>query len=459
MKKQPFITELNRELGAVPPHIREEIINDIHEHFAEGAAQGMSEEEVCRKLGQPAQIAAQVMEEYGEYTREPDGFNKDAYDKYEKYDKFSTQYEDGRERSQNNKGVDFDNMFNGLEQVFEGIGNAFSNVFENIDESIGGIFGGNSRETQRAERKAERDARRYEQDYEQNFHQNAQDDYTHYDPDAQSRKIKGGYEINIDETFLNPIHNIRVKLTNSKIRFVPAPDGRFRVTIQGRSRYDRFNIRDDGGELTVMDNFPAIRFEIFPFKNKLETTIYVPGQFNGNIKARSSVGNISASGISGQLDFKTAAGNVDVENHHGRKIELRSAAGNINAHLASQRIDELTISTAAGNAKVTAEETGYLCLKSAAGNVDAKINRLGNDSIITTAAGSADVTAYEVAGNIEISTSAGSAKIRLPIDVNCRIHAKKPGVGSLRNELRGNPDSPYTLRASSGVGSVYLKAI
>ncbi|MCL2500686.1 MAG: DUF4097 family beta strand repeat-containing protein [Defluviitaleaceae bacterium] len=372
MKKQEFIGELRRELAPAPAHIREEILADISEHFTEGIARGMTEEEVCRNLGQPGTIAAQVLEEYGEAKHERRGDS------------------------------------GGFEQVLEGIG-----------QTIGQSFN----------------------DFTQQFTGRGHNE-----------------EIEIDKTFAR-IRDINVKMRDAKIRFVPSDDGNCRVIIRGRSRYDKFTVADEDGTLVVAENSPFFKFEIFGFKSTLVTTIYVPSQFPGSIKARSSVGNITAGDINGQLDFKTAAGNITVENHRGARIRINSAAGNTVYHSQSGRADEVEISTAAGNAKITARETGRLSLTSAAGNVNAEIGRLSGDTDISTAAGSVKIIAHEVAGNIDISTAAGSAKIYLPLNADIRIDAKKPVMGSITNELTGNPNSPYVLRASSSVGSIKIKAI
>jgi DUF4097 and DUF4098 domain-containing protein YvlB len=369
MKKQEFISELKNALGQVPPHIREEILADISEHFTEAIAQGLTEEEVCRNLGQPSIIAAQVLEEYGETRRS------------EKQTEFG-----------------------GFEQVFDGIGQVFDNV--------GQIFSG---------------------------------------------KSGGGHDIEIDQSFTD-IRTIDIKITESKLRFVPATDGRCRVTLYGRSRYNRFTAVNENGTLVVRDNSPVVRFELFRFKSSLVTTVYVPLQFEGEIKARNGVGNISVADTSGRLDIKSGTGTVTVENHRGVKVRVHTGAGKATVHL-SGRTEDADISTGAGSAVFTAEETGRLRLSSGAGSVEAQVTRLYGDTRVNSGAGSVKLTANELAGNIDANSGAGSVKISLPKEINCRIDAKKPGVGSLHNELTGNPHSPYVLRASSGVGSIHLKAI
>jgi hypothetical protein len=355
MKKQAFISELRNALERVPDHIREEILADISEHFAEGIAQGMNEEEVCKNLGQPDTIAAQVLEEYGEAPPQP------------------------------------------------------------------------------------------RQHRELNQHRHA-------------TKRPGGYDIDIDQSFTN-ITDIMIKINDGKIRFVPSTDGHCRVTLRGHARHDNFTVANENGTLIISDSAPLFTFNFFRFTPTLVATVYIPPQFPGGINARSNAGNINASGISGRLDAKTAAGNINVDDHHGESVSLRTAAGNATVHLASRRTERVDISTAAGNVKLDAQETGRLSLASAAGSVYAFVRRLGGDTHINTAAGSVDITAYEVAGNIDVSAATGSTKITLPPDANCRIDVKKPALGSLRNDLTGNPQSPYVLRASSGVGSIKLKAL
>jgi DUF4097 and DUF4098 domain-containing protein YvlB len=368
MKKQEFISELKRELSQAPIHIREEILADISEHFTEATAQGMSEEEVCRNLGQPGTIAAQVLEEYGEARSDKN-------------------HETG-----------------GLEMFIDGFGKVVDG-------------------------------------FTQQFSAAGQEE-----------------EIDIDKTFTG-IRDIKIKMNESKVRFAPSEDGNVRVTIRGRMRNANINIISEEGTLIITDNAAPFRFNFFRFKSSLATTIYVPSQFDGSIKARTAAGNVSASDISGQIDFKTAAGNVTVENHRGKKIRINTAAGNTLYHSTYGRAESVDITTAAGNANITAQETGCLSLTSAAGNVEAVIQRLAGDTRISTAAGSVKVTAYDVAGNIDVSTAAGSAKITIPANANIRIDAKKPVMGSITSELTGNPNAPYTLKASSSVGSIKIKAI
>lgn len=57
--KERFIKELKDQLKGMNPKIKEEIIYDYEEHFKEGLAKGLSEEEIIEKLGTAQRIAAQ----------------------------------------------------------------------------------------------------------------------------------------------------------------------------------------------------------------------------------------------------------------------------------------------------------------------------------------------------------------------------------------------------------------
>ena len=66
MNKQQFLSELTRELQERKVPDVEEILADYEEHFACKLAEGRAEEEICRRLGLPADLA----EEYGEQGAE-----------------------------------------------------------------------------------------------------------------------------------------------------------------------------------------------------------------------------------------------------------------------------------------------------------------------------------------------------------------------------------------------------
>ncbi|MGM7680684.1 HAAS signaling domain-containing protein [Cytobacillus sp. Hm23] len=64
MSKQEFFTKLERLLRRVPEHERKEMLYDYIEHFEVGLDNGKSEEELINELGEPEQIARDLLTVY-----------------------------------------------------------------------------------------------------------------------------------------------------------------------------------------------------------------------------------------------------------------------------------------------------------------------------------------------------------------------------------------------------------
>jgi uncharacterized membrane protein len=56
MNKEGFLLELKRSLRAMSEEERREVLSDYEEHFRMGAAEGKSEDSICRALGNPRVI-------------------------------------------------------------------------------------------------------------------------------------------------------------------------------------------------------------------------------------------------------------------------------------------------------------------------------------------------------------------------------------------------------------------
>jgi len=424
MRKQDFIRELTAALAPIDAQARAEILADIEEHFAEGAAHGQTEEEISVNLGQPGQIAEQVLEEYKAYKAQSD-YGHTA-----------------------------------------GIDDIVSSAMETIDNlDIGGIVSSALKSAADASRAA---GRAFEDAGSQRtgngprtvkWHSDTTDpnspwqSVTVIDTDGATR-VRGGYDIDIDKSFTG-VTGIDMDLSMCDVNLVPSPHAdNVRVTIQGRSRHNQFEVENKNGILYVRQKMPFFRFEIFGFNSTLNVTVYVPASFDGGIKVIANRGNTYAKGISGNLKLLTSAGNISIDGHSANKANLRSAAGSIN--ITGCSIYDISAKSSAGNVTLENRETANLNLSSSAGNVNVVARKLGGETNLSASAGNVNLTAREVQGNITAKSSAGSVFIRLPQDVNCRIDVKKPSVGSLSNHLTGNPNSPYTLRVTTSVGSIAL---
>jgi len=342
MTKSAFMNELSAALAAVDTKSHDEILADLNEHFIEGIAQGLSEEEICRGLGQPGTIAAQVLEEIGprvQYTPPPPQGN-----------------------------------------------------------------------------------------------------------------------LSDDRLSFSAVSNLNIVVDVSSVRLLPSPDSQFHVTFANNDN-KRVVCKAEVTSGTLHVSVETVRrMFVFSFGASVgvETTVYIPAGFLGEIRIRSAAGGVAIKDTNGQLDLDTTAGGIAIKGHKCDKVRLRSAVGGINADFTGGRIDDVDINTDAGSIDFSASETGRMRVVSSAGGVNVKVVRICGNTSISSSAGGVDLTAYEVAGDINLETSAGSVRAQLPYDVNCRIRADKPSIGKLKNELVGNPNSPHVLRASSSIGSIKL---
>jgi len=424
MTKQQFTAELLKALASVDPNVQAEILTDIHEHFAEGENHGLSEEEICRKLGQPGQIAEQVIEELSASK------NQSSYGS------------NSGSRHNNWQGKDSfaDSLGNLMENVGDFVGNIGDIVEQSVNESMFGQDGAHKPFVINLN----------------NMDENIPNFIDLRDIN-EATKIRGGHEINMSGNYTD-VKSLDINLKICNLQILPAPQGdKARVVIQGRSRYNKFSIDNKNGCLSIVEEHPIVKFEIFNFKSNLNATVYVPSGFDGNIKVKTSAGHIKVSNIRGSLDLNTAAGSIQVDNHKGYSAKLRSSAGGIK--LTGCEIADINAKSSAGSINIDGDEAGNLTLDSSAGGVKLRFNKLYGETNILSSAGATRLEAREVQGNITAKSSAGSIKMRLPIDVNCRIELKKPSIGSVHNYLTGNPSSPYVLRASASVGSVTLEPL
>ena len=425
MTKQQFINELSAALTTIDPQTCGEIMADINEHFIEGASHGLSEEEICKNLGQPGQIAEQVLEEYRAYKNQYGGGQGDSGQSGGRQSGSAQNFHSSQESRGPQAEHDpwdstndaINNISNMVGEIVGNVGNMVGDIAGNVGNMVGDIVGNMDNTT----------------------------------------RTRGGYSIDIDESF-SGVSSLDISLNVCTINIVPAPqlEG-VRVVIQGQSRYNNFIIENRNGCLVITEKYPVIRFEIFRFKTNLIATIFVPASFYGDVKARASAGSISTSNIRGNIDFKASAGDIRIDSHQGHTAFVRSSAGSV--YFRNCDIRNIDAKSSAGDVIVEGQDMDSLSLDSSAGNVKVHVARLGGETRLSSSAGTVHLDAKDVNGNITAKSSAGSVYMRLPREVNCRIEAKKPSMGSLRNNLVGNPQSPYVLQVSSSVGSVVLEAI
>lgn len=64
MNRKGFLNELDMGLGRIPYSEKKEILSDYEEHFNVGLAEGKTEEEIIKKLGDPKKIAKEYSAEF-----------------------------------------------------------------------------------------------------------------------------------------------------------------------------------------------------------------------------------------------------------------------------------------------------------------------------------------------------------------------------------------------------------
>lgn len=60
MNKKEFLNKLSSSLGNIPNSEKNDILLEYETHFISGKQDGKSEEEICKKLGNPKTIAKEM---------------------------------------------------------------------------------------------------------------------------------------------------------------------------------------------------------------------------------------------------------------------------------------------------------------------------------------------------------------------------------------------------------------
>ena len=80
MNKHDFMNKLYALLSPIKEPERRDIMRDFEEHFAAGAEKGKSEEQICRELGSPEQVASQFLTpEQMQAVSQPSNASKTIY--------------------------------------------------------------------------------------------------------------------------------------------------------------------------------------------------------------------------------------------------------------------------------------------------------------------------------------------------------------------------------------------
>ena len=185
------------------------------------------------------------------------------------------------------------------------------------------------------------------------------------------------------------------------------------VSVINEYREDNLNL------LTFSQNNNTINIQSSSYKEEVNLEISVPSDFNlnlntfggnllvdgnltGNIKAKTSGGNIKIDKVKGDVNLITAGGDIKTKAINGN-AELISAGGNFKIGFIS---GTAKISTAGGNIFLAGVKS-KLNLSTAGGNI--RVESVENDVTISTGGG--NISIGGVGKNVEISTGGGNVQV------------------------------------------------
>ena len=231
--------------------------------------------------------------------------------------------------------------------------------------------------------------------------------------------------------------SVEVKGVNGPIRAVPSSDGTVRVIAERHARRSdpsdvRIEVVEHAGGVTVCAVYPSSRLfgtnECLPGdagrlsarNNDTAVTFTVEVPLGADFIARTSNGQVTATGLTGNVHTRTTNGNVTVEGGHA--ITARTTNGSISLHA-----------------------TGSATARSTNGPITARVETPGG-------------------GVLDFSTTNGNIRIALPaaanfeldaVTTNGRIRSDLPitTTTTSRNRLKGTLGSggdTLTLRTTNG---------
>lgn len=226
----------------------------------------------------------------------------------------------------------------------------------------------------------------------------------------------------------------------------------------------------------------SISFKFFTPRN-VSTDLRTSGgsirmaSLTGTQKFRTSGGSLSISDLEGDIDGQTSGGSIHMDRCRkdidlqtsGGSIEAKESTGKMRLHTSggSIRLSDVkgTIDAQTSGGSVNGEDIegeikagtsgGSVRLANVAGSIDA-----------STSAGGVDVSITKLGEYVRLSTSAGSVRVKMPLDKGLTLNLSGNHIKIPLNNFSGDTDKdrikgtlngggiPVTLSASSG--SVYV---
>lgn len=149
---------------------------------------------------------------------------------------------------------------------------------------------------------------------------------------------------------------------------------------------------------------------------------------SGDIKGKTSGGNISLQNCHDKLDLTTSGGNIDAENSDGN-IHVSTSGGSIELNNLTGNIDA---STSGGNVKGGTIE-GELLARTSGGNIS--LQKLSCSVKASTSGGNIDVSVQRPGKYISLNNSSGQVRLTLPKNtgMDLKLNASKISSQNLQN--------------------------
>lgn len=204
-----------------------------------------------------------------------------------------------------------------------------------------------------------------------------------------------------------------VNIVGGNIKIITWQKNEVRVAVKGDNSVEKFK------SLTLSENNNTINVQSSTYEDGIDLEISVPTNFNlnlntfggnllvdgnltGEIKAKTSGGNINIDEVNGNVNLITAGGDIRTKAINGN-AELTSAGGNFKVGFIT---GSAKISTAGGNIFLYGIRS-KLNLSTAGGNV--RVEKVENDVTISTGGG--NISVGGVAKNVDLTTGGGNVHL------------------------------------------------
>jgi len=243
---------------------------------------------------------------------------------------------------------------------------------------------------------------------------------------------------------------LTLETSDASVKFRPCGDCheiRIHVEVEGRKLSDyRLEEGQSGDEVHFLfKDLPHLGGHIAWHREEARVTVESPAQLT--LQARTSDGNVTLSGLQGDLDLTTGDGNVALD-HVSGNLRIKSGDGQVKITNADGAIDA---HTSDGNLSVDGLFHA-LALHTSDGTLDLSLRegtKLAGPSTIQSSDGSVTIRVPQnFAADLNVHTSDGHVDCALPLTMD---HYQSGGDQGhqLRGKLNGG-GTPLTIHTSDG---------